>query len=298
MERQRVGLAWLNLASGELRLLETTASALPAQLSRLKPAEILLGETSTLALPEQKSVMANVRRRPDWHFDATSAEQLLTAQFGTRDLAAFIPEAEEAGLAQLSVGAAGTLLRYAQATQLQALAHVAGLTLEREAQWLRLDAATRRNLELTETLRGESSPTLLSLLDTCATSAGTRWLRHCLHHPLTDRSIAAARQGAIAALLDDGPLAALVTALKGSADIERIGSRIALKSARPRELAALRVTLYVLPRIADLLDGCTGLLADLRADLATPADCLNHLERTLAIDPPALLRDGGTIAAS
>ncbi len=294
MERQRVGLAWLNLASGELRLLETTASALPAQITRLRPAEILLGENAHPVLPEQKLVLV---RRPDWHFDAAGATQLLTAQFGTRDLAAFIPEDAEAALA---LGAAGALLRYAQATQLQALAHVTGLTLERESQWLRLDAATRRNLELTETLRGEPAPTLLSLLDTCATAAGTRWLRHCLHHPLTDRAGAAARQGAIAALMGDagdGPLDRLAHALKGSADVERIGSRIALKSARPRELAALRDTLKQLPEIAGLLAHRDGLLQTLRDDLAIPVDCLDSLERTLAVEPPALLRDGGAIAA-
>ena len=295
-ERQRVGLAWLNLASGELRLLETAASALPAQLTRLKPAEILLGENVNPVLPEQKSVLV---RRPDWHFDAAGAVQLLTAQFGTRDLAAFIPDTEDAALAELALGAAGALLRYAHATQLQALAHVTGLTLERESQWLRLDAATRRNLELTETLRGEPAPTLLSLLDTCATAAGTRWLRHCLHHPLTDRALAAARHGAIAELLganNDGPLDRLTHALKGSADVERIGSRIALKSARPRELAALRDTLKQLPEIAGLLTGCAGLLHTLRDDLAIPVDCLDRLERTLASEPPALLRDGGAIA--
>ena len=293
-ERQRVGLAWLNLASGELRLLETAASALPAQLTRLKPAEILLGENADPALPEQKSVLV---RRPDWHFDAAGAAQLLSAQFGTRDLAAFIPDAEDAALAELALGAAGALLRYAQATQLQALAHVTGLTLERESQWLRLDAATRRNLELTETLRGEPAPTLLSLLDSCATAAGTRWLRHCLHHPLTDRSIAAARHGAISVLLDEGPLDRLTHAFKGVADVERIGSRIALRSARPRELAALRDTLKQLPEIAGLLANREGLLRTLRDDLAIPVDCLDRLERTLAIEPPALLRDGGAIAA-
>jgi DNA mismatch repair protein MutS len=289
MERQRVGLAWLNLASGELRLLETAASALPAQLTRLKPAEILLGENVHPVLPEQKSVPV---RRPDWHFDAAGAVQLLTAHFGTRDLAGFIPDGEESALA---LGAAGALLRYAQATQLQALAHVTGLTLERESQWLRLDAATRRNLELTETLRGEPAPTLLSLLDTCATAAGTRWLRHCLHHPPTDRSVAAARHGAIASLLDDGPLDRLTHALKGSADVERIGSRIALKSARPRELAALRDTLGQLPELAGLLTGCEGLLHTLRDNLAIPVDCLDRLERSIAAEPPALLRDGGAI---
>ncbi|MDO8958624.1 MAG: DNA mismatch repair protein MutS [Rhodocyclaceae bacterium] len=292
--RQRIGLAWLNLASGELRLLETAATALPAQLSRLAPAEILCGESVNLALSEQNSALA--RRRPDWHFDTASATQLLTDHFGTRDLAAFIPAEDESALAELALGAAGALLRYAQATQLQALVHVTGLTLEREAHWLRLDAATRRNLEITETLRGESAPTLLALFDTCATAPGARWLRHCLHHPFTDRALAAARHGAIATLLDDGPLDKLVQTLKGSADVERIGSRIALKSARPRDLAALRDTLRQLPDIAGLLTNCAGLLQALRDDLAVPGACLDRLERTLAAEPPTLLRDGGAIA--
>ncbi len=297
-EKQRVGLAWLNLASGELRLLETAASALPAQLTRLRPAEILLGESLALALPEEMAGRA--RRRPDWHFDTPSAVQLLTAQFGTRDLAAFVPAEEESTLA---LGAAGALLRYAQATQLQTLAHVTGLTLERESQWLRLDAATRRNLEITETLRGQSdkgAPTLLSLFDGCATSMGARWLRHCLHHPLADRAPAAARHGAVAMLLDidnGGPLDKLSAALGGIADVERIGSRIALRSARPRELAALRETLHRLPEIAGLITGSSGLLGELRDALAAPADCLTRLARTLAAEPPALLRDGGAIAA-
>ncbi|MEW6165427.1 MAG: DNA mismatch repair protein MutS [Pseudomonadota bacterium] len=292
--KARAGLAWLNLASGELRLLETALASLPAQLTRLNPAEILIGENTTF---DEKSVLASVivQRRPDWHFDAASAAQLLTAQFGTRDLAAFVPDDEEATLA---IGAAGALLRYAQATQLQTLAHVTGMTLERESQWLRLDAATRRNLEITETLRGQSdkgAPTLLSLLDTCVTAAGTRWLRHCLHHPLADRRRAAARHAAVAALLEDGPLAALIDALDGGADVERIGSRIALRSARPRELAALRETLRTLPQIAALIEAHDGLLAELAAKLAVPADALRHLEMTLADEPPALLAGGGAI---
>ncbi|WP_284155470.1 DNA mismatch repair protein MutS [Sulfuricystis multivorans] len=290
-EKTRVGLAWLNLASGELRLLETALARLPAQLCRLNAAEILLGESAALEI-DQKAALV---RRPDWHFDAAAATQLLTAQFGTRDLAAFIPDDEEVTLA---LGAAGALLRYAQATQLTTLSHVTGLILERESQWLRLDAATRRNLELTETLRGEAAPTLLSLLDTCVTAAGTRWLKHCLHHPLAERRQAARRHGAVAALLEeDAMLDALVAALKGSADVERIGSRIALKSARPRELAALRETLRRLPDLATLLAGQSGRLGELREELAMPPECLARLEATLAADPPALLANGGAIAA-
>ena len=297
VERQRIGLAWLNLASGELRLLETSAATLPAQLTRLRPAEILLGETTSVELPDDSA--NRLRRRPDWHFDTTSAAQLLTAHFGTRDLAAFIPDASEAALA---LGAAGALMRYAQATQLQALTHVTGLQVEHESSWLRLDAATRRNLEITETLRGEAAPTLLSLFDSCATAPGARWLRHCLHHPLTDRATAGLRHGAIATLLDDEGMALLAklgTALSGSADAERIGARIALKSARPRELAALRETLRRLPEISSLLAEAgerSSLLQTLCADLAVPTACLERLDRTVAVDPPALLRDGGAIA--
>jgi len=301
VERQRVGLAWLNLASGELRLLETSAATLPAQLTRLKPAEILLGETvaaDTLTLSDDSA--NRLRRRPDWHFDTTSAAQLLAAHFGTRDLAAFIPDTAEAALA---LGAAGALMRYAQATQLQALTHVTSLQVEHESSWLRLDAATRRNLEITETLRGETAPTLLSLFDSCATAPGARWLRHCLHHPLTDRASAALRHGAIAALLDADEMALLEklgTVLNGSADAERIGTRIALKSVRPRELAALRETLRHLPEISCLLalqGERSSLLKTLCADLAVPTACLERLDRTVAVDPPALLRDGGAIAA-
>ncbi len=286
----RVGLAWLNLASGELRLLETALANLPAQLTRLNPAEILIGEGTTL---DEKSAPASaIVRRPDWHFDTASARQLLTAQFGTRDLAAFVPDDAEATLA---IGAAGALLRYAQATQLQTLAHVTGMTLEHESQWLRMDSATRRNLEITETLRGELAPTLLSLFDVCVTAAGARWLRHCLHHPFADWRQAAARHAAIADLLTDGLLDALVGALDGSADVERIVGRIALKSVRPRELAALRETLGKLPQIAALIEAHDGLLAELAAALVTPADALRHLESTLADEPPALLASGGAI---
>jgi len=293
-QKGRVGLAWLNLASGELRLLETAFARLPAQLTRLSPAEILIAENAP-SDAEQALTGALLRRRPDWHFAPDSAVPLLTAQFGTHDLAAFIPADADASLA---LGAAGALLRYAQATQLQTLPHITGLTLERESQWLRMDSATRRNLEITATLRGEAAPTLLSLLDTCVTAAGTRWLKHCLHHPLMDRQIAAARHDAVASLLaGDTLLGDLRQALQGGADVERIASRIALKSARPRELAALRETLQRLPTLAALLADQRGRLGELGAALALPQACLQHLTATLAADPPAVLGAGGVIAA-
>ncbi len=330
IDQQRAGLAWLNLANGDLRLLETTRDALPAHLERLRPAELLLtdsargasggisgdtlggtpditsGITAGITAGATAENGAVVQHLPDWHFDAQAAAHALAEHFGTRDLAGF-------GLAgeALALAAAGALYRYAQATQMQALAHITGLIVERENAFLRLDAATRRNLEISETLRGETSPTLLSLLDTCATGMGSRWLRHSLHHPATERAIPRARHAAVAALMGaagDGPFAALDKALAGFADIERITARIALKSARPRDLSALRDSLARLEAIRGILAGKLGAddtanganaaarLVELAAALATPHACLALLAQAIAAEPAALLRDGGVIA--
>ena len=296
-QKNLIGLAWLNLANGDLRLLEVGPGALAAQLERLRPAEILLPDGAPEGFPA--GAAAPLRRLPDWHFDRDAASRGLTLHFGTRDLAAFLPESgPEAPTAALA--AAGALFQYARTTQNQALAHITSIKLEREREWLRLDAATRRNLELTETLRGEPAPTLLSLLDDCRTAMGSRWLRHCLHHPLADRAAAAARHEAVAELAGEagnGPYPALQAALRGFADIERITARIALKSARPRDLSALRESLAALEALrAPLAPAQAEALRAIHADLATPADCLGLLRRAVAPEPAAVLRDGGVIA--
>jgi DNA mismatch repair protein MutS len=293
IDRQRAGLAWLNLANGDLRLLETSLDVLPAHFERLRPAELLLPDALRSGVPEHRAVSQHL---PDWHFDARAAANALAEHFGSRDLAGFGVHDEE-----LALAAAGALYRYAQATQLQALAHVTQLTVEHEGSYLRLDAATRRNLEISETLRGEPAPTLLSLLDTCATSMGSRWLRHCLHHPLTERSIPRARHEAVAALVGDagnGPYAALGKALAGFADIDRIAARIALKSARPRDLSSLRDSLARLDGIrAKVGAGETAMrLTELADALATPQACVSLLIQAVALEPAALIREGGVIA--
>ena len=292
-DRQRLGLAWLNLASGDFRLLETSFAALPAQLERLKPAEVLAPDGDIDALPTLRA--AAIKRLPDWHFDPEAGQRQLIEHFGTRDLAGFGAEALD-----LALGAAGALLEYARSTQMRSLAHITGLTVEHSGAWLRMDAATRRNLELTETLRGQPAPTLLSLLDTCSTGMGSRWLRHSLHHPLADRDEAAQRHAAVAALLGeagDGPWPALRRELRAIADIERITARVALKNARPRDLAGLRDSLARLPAIAGLLPaGVSPRLTLLAADLAHPVDCLDLLARAVAKEPSVQLRDGGVIA--
>ena len=295
--RRGAGLAWLNLANGDLRALECAVAELPAHFERLRPAELLLPDSLRGELPEARG--ATLKHLPDWHFDGAAAERLLAEHFGTRDLAAFLPD----GAASLPLGlaAAGALFQYAHATQRQALAHVTSIQVEGAGDYLRLDAATRRNLEISETLRGESAPTLLSLLDCCVTSMGSRWLRHCLHHPLAERSAAAARHHAVAELSDSSrgpaPSDALRTDLRDIGDIERITARIALKSARPRDLSALRDSLAALAGLrATLGTPLAELLLRIHADLATPDAALDLLQRAIRPEPAALLREGGVMA--
>ena len=291
-ERQRVGLAWLNLASGDFRLMEVPAAQLPSQLERLRPAEILAADASTIL---DASPGVTLKRLPAWHFDAASAAQELAAHFGTRDLAGF--GAQDLPLA---TAAAGALLNYARTTQMQSLAHISRLTVEHESSYLRLDATTRRNLELTETLRGQPGPTLLSLLDTCATTMGSRWLRHTLHHPLVDRSEATARHEAVAELVGtetDLSLTALRHDLRAVCDIERISSRIALRNARPRDLASLRDTLTHLPLLRQHLQNAVSpRLTFFRQTLLAPPEIADLLQRAIATEPSTLLREGGVMA--
>ncbi|WP_226473265.1 DNA mismatch repair protein MutS [Dechloromonas denitrificans] len=288
--RNTAGLARLNLASGEFILTEVPSEQISATLERIRPAEILYPESWQ---PDFPLDMARTRQ-PDWYFEFDSAKRLLCEQFKVASLSGFGAE----GL-RPAVAAAGALLQYAQATQSGSLPHLRALTVELEGAYLGLDLATRRNLELTETLRGQPSPTLFSLLDNCVTSMGSRLLRHTLHHPLRERAIPAARHGAVEALLEDyGRMAGDVRReLKGMADIERIAGRIALRNARPRDLASLRESLAGLAGLRAPLAGNTApLLGQLELDLATPAATLDLLIRSIAAEPSAQIRDGGAIA--
>ncbi len=237
---------------------------------------------------------------PDWHFDVASGEKALLEQLGVSTLAGFGADHFTAAL-----GAAGALLRYAQATQGKELRHVRALTVESEQDFIGLDAATRRNLELTETIRGEdassASPTLFSLLDHCRTAMGSRLLRHWLHHARREQSAARARHAAIAVLIGANATSALSATLAAVPDIERITTRIALLSARPRDLAGLRAGLQQLPALQQVLASCdpdtsSALLLSLQQTLATPPACLDLLERAIAMEPAAMVRDGGVIA--
>jgi DNA mismatch repair protein MutS len=285
----RAGLAWLSLASGSLKAMDTTLAALPSELARLGPAEILVPDTASIAALEQAGIAT--RRLPDWHFDVESATRMLSEHFGTRDLAGFGAET-----AELAIGAAGALLQYAQATQGTAIRHVTALVVEHPETFVVLDAVTRRNLEISETLRGETSPTLLSTLDTCSTSMGSRLLRHWLHHPLRDRAPLRARLDAIDRLRQ-GRADTLRSLLRDISDIERIVSRIALRSARPRDLSGLRDTLRSLPAVQSAVSPIDSPRIDaLRAALQSDPDITAMLVRALHETPAAVIREGGVIA--
>jgi DNA mismatch repair protein MutS len=277
-DKATVGLAWLSLASGALRVAEIAPQALENELRRIGPAEILASSDLNGFF---------VTRLPEWHFEVESGRKKLLKQLGAATLAGYGCEDMT-----LAIGACGALLDYAAKTQGQALAHVTAVSPERAGEYVRLDAATRRNLELTETLRGEPAPTLFSLLDECATGMGSRLLRHWLHHPLRDQQAVAKRHDAVQALKEKN----VQQTLKRFSDVERITARLALKSVRPRELAGLRDSLKLLPELRRALPDATPLLKELIGDLATPEETLFILEHAIHAEPSARVLDGGVIA--
>ena len=284
---ESIGVAWLNLAAGRFQVTEINATALPALLARVRPAEILVPDDFTL-----ESTTCAVRRLAPWQFDTSGAQTRLAQQFGSRDLSGF-------GVTDLplAIAAAGALLDYIQSTQRTALPHIQAIRAERDSDFVQLDAATRRNLELTETLRGEAAPTLLSVLDTTATGMGTRLLRHWLHHPLRDRGILIQRRNAIGLLAElDDTTATLTRLLKSCADVERISGRIALKNARPRDLSGLRDTLALLPELAAALPDDRAHLSALQSQLAACPDLHALLVQAIQPEPASVLREGGVIA--
>jgi DNA mismatch repair protein MutS len=289
-----VGAAWLTLASGALRLAEIAARDLPALLARMQPAEVLLPEGAEGLLEGASARVPPTTTLASWQMNADTGRRGLCQQFGVQSVAPW--GCEEMPLA---LAACAGLLDYCRHTQRQHLAHLRPPQVERDRDLLHMDAATRRNLELTETLGGQREPTLLSVLDTCRTAAGSRWLHRALHHPLRASHALDHRQATVSALrAGPEPLRAV---LAGVADIERIAARVALRSARPRDLAALRDTLRLLPDLTGELAqlarrGPSGELLDLLTQLVAPDAALLALGRTLAPQPAASLRDGGVIA--
>lgn len=285
-DKKYIGLAWASLQSGEFKTKLTTVDKLDDELARLQAAEILLPDSKNAL---QLQTASGVTRLNAWQFAADAGEKLLTEYFGCQDLRGFGLDGKEHAVA---IGAAGALLNYIRLTQNLMPQHLDGLSLETDSQYIGMDAATRRNLEITQTLSGKKSPTLMSTLDLCATHMGSRLLALWLHHPLRNRAHIRARQEAVAAL--ESQYKPLQCRLKNIADIERIAARIAVGNARPRDLASLRDSLFELAQI-DLSANGSSLLETLKAVFPENLSTAEQLRQAILPEPSVWLKDGNVI---
>jgi DNA mismatch repair protein MutS len=285
------GLAWVDLGSGRFLLSEVpNAEALAAELARLQPAETLVDES--VAWPKLVSALPGLRKRPPWHYDADAARRELSRFFGTRDLGGFgvdnLP---------LATAAAGCLLGYVEETQKSALPHLTGMAVESASETIALDAATRRNLELDTHPSGRTEHTLLGVLDETVTPMGARLLRRWLNRPLRSRELLRRRHQAIGTLIDSRRYDPLREQLRGIGDLERILARVALRSARPRDLSTLRDGLAAAPMLREQIATLDSpLLHTLVEHIGDHADTAALLARAIVAQPPVLQRDGGVIA--
>ncbi|HEX3397451.1 MAG TPA: DNA mismatch repair protein MutS [Steroidobacteraceae bacterium] len=290
----RYGLAWLDLSAGRFSVMELgNLAALEAEIERLRPAEILVPDGAQPALTRAAADEERPwRTRAPWHFELDSATRALTEQFRTKDLAGF-------GCADkpLAIAAAGALLAYVRETQKSALPHLLSITTEERDDALIMDPATRRNLELDESIAGSSELTLAGVFDRTTTAMGGRLLRRWLHRPLRDKDTLRARYQAVATLIDQGQHAHLADALAAIGDLERILARIALRSARPRDLVQLRTALGALPALRSILArSMSPLLQQLTAGIGEHREEHSLLHRAIDEAPPHYLREGGVIA--
>ncbi|MCG7923350.1 MAG: DNA mismatch repair protein MutS [Candidatus Thiodiazotropha lotti] len=290
-QKDGLGVAALDLASGRFTIQQVISlGALGGELERLNPAEILLDEDSSL--PETISLTCGITRRPVWHFDFDSAEQLLSKQFGTRDLGGFGCQDHP-----YAVGAAGCLLQYVEETQFGTLPHIRGLQVEHRDHSVIIDGATRRNLELIHSLSGQSQHTLAGIMDRTVTAMGSRKLKRWISQPQRERQTVANRHATIQALLESDLYVELQEILQGIGDIERILARIALKSARPRDLSTLREALGALPQLQPLLNRLDSpLTQSLAMEIGEHPQQHQLLMTAIIEQPPMLIRDGGVIA--
>jgi len=282
------GLAWVDLSAGRFLVSEVAdAESLLSEVARLAPAETLIADEAEW--PQQINGLSGIRRRPPWSFDTETSRRQLCQFFGTQDLSGY----GCAGMPQ-AIGAAGALLGYLQETQKSALPHLTGLATEFVTETIVLDYSTRRNLELDTHPSGRIEHTLLGVLDQTITPMGARLLRRWLHRPLRNHMQLRQRFAAIAVLIDQQCFQAVREVLRGIGDLERILSRVALRSARPRDLSTLRDGLASAPVLHKAIetDG-TPLLIELLRQLGEHQETINYLSQALLDNPPALLRDGG-----
>ncbi len=290
-EGDRVGVAWLDLSGGRFRFTEVADSdAALAELERLRPAELIVDEDSGAPAGLDESI--RVTRRPPWHYELGSASRLLCSQFGTRDLSGFGCDEFTRGIA-----AAGALMQYVTDTQKAALPHLRSITVERREDAVVMDGPTRRNLELEHSLSGHDRHTLAGIFDRCQSPMGSRLLRRWIQRPLRNSSVLKARYQAVDALLAGDASSDLEQQLNGIGDVERILSRVALRSARPRDLRQLAEALTRLPALRNSLGALDSpLLSELREQVDEHRRERELLARAIVDNPPMVIRDGGVIA--
>jgi DNA mismatch repair protein MutS len=311
--RNACGMAWLSVTQGILHLAECTHDELADWLERIAPSELLVSASITPKWEQQlqsmrlgqRGVALSLTLRPDFQYEAGLGHSKLIKQLNVASLAAW--DADKLSHAH---AAAGALLTYAEHTQGRSLPHVSQLKVQRAKELIDLPTSTRRNLELTQTLRGEDSPTLFSLLDTCMTGMGSRQLKQWLLNPPRERQVAVERLAALDQLNDNSAAAhsgvaiwvRLREQLKGASDVERITARIALKQVRPRELIALKNALIRSASLSHHLQDTLGhlsptkLLHDIHFDLQPPVGLTEILQQALLEEPANLIRDGGVMA--
>ncbi|MBD2792104.1 DNA mismatch repair protein MutS [Xenorhabdus szentirmaii] len=288
-DQQGFGYATLDIASGRFRVSEMTdENSVTAELQRTRPAELLYPEIfDCMSLIER---CQGLRRRPVWEFELDTAKQQLNLQFGTRDLIGFGVEKST-----LALRAAGCLLQYVKDTQRTALPHIRSITMERHQETVIMDAATRRNLELTQNLSGGIENTLASVLDHCVTPMGSRMLKRWLHTPIRNKETLEKRQQAISALQEIGY--ELQPFLRQIGDLERVLARLALRSARPRDLAKMRHAFQQFPEIHQILTSSDfPYIRAIQQRVGNFDDLQALLEKAVVETPPVLVRDGGVIA--
>ncbi len=289
--RQGYGLAWADLASGRLRASEVAGDdALEAELARLQPAEVLVADED--GWPAAVLEVRGLRRRAPWLFDADTGRRQLLQLFGLHDLTAFGLEDRP-----LAVAASAALLGYIEETQKQRLPHLRAIALEQSDEALAMNAATRRHLELDSRVDGDVRATLLGVLDSTISPMGGRLLRRWLHRPLRDRKVLGERHHAVSALIDGRAEELLREAFRSLGDLERILSRVALRSARPRDLSTLRDGLALLPAVRGILASLDSpRLRHLHDALGDHQASARMLRAAIVPQPPLMARDGGTIA--
>lgn len=291
IDGERIGLAWLDLAGGRFRLTELRGpEALAGELERLKPAELIIDEENRNNPVFREGI--RVSGRPPWHFDLDSATRLLCSQFRTKDLSGFGCDDVPVG-----VSAAGALLQYVSDTQKTALPHLASITVEQPDDAVIMDGPTRRNLELEESLTGHHEHTLSGVMDRCQSPMGSRLLKRWIQRPIRDPKTLRGRYQAVETLLFARLTESLQSGLHGIGDVERILSRVALRSARPRDLRQLEVALSRIPDLKRILkEGESPLLQSLCTEIGDHGRERDLLQKAIIDNPPMLIRDGGVIA--